>query len=247
MRGCLLGAARGRTRRAAGGCGCELRRRRNCSSLFAQEAREEGHLAAAAGAEARTGQKKYISRIVPDGGFVCAPRTSLAHRSKSVACVLAAQSGDKTAASGCSTTGSGKGTIAVCFGLRRAGRNIPAPAAKTFAGHCAFCCGVRQNAVGRKQNAQQGQVQVRLLPRQSVVRLLSGGVMSGLVRLPVGGCVARLVVVPGQVASLVSVSGAVLVPSAWRLVCSVSGVGGWLLLAPARPAVSVVASQPSLF
>ena len=58
-----------------------------------------------------------------------------------------------------------------------------------------------------------------------------------------GGVVARVVVVPGALASLVSYSGVVLVPSAWRLVCQVSGAGGWLLLAPAVPPVS----QPSLF
>lgn len=66
---------------------------------------------------------------------------------------------------------------------------------------------------------------------------------AALPTLPPGGCVARLVVVPGSVSRLVSVSGAVLVPGAWRLVCSVSGEGGWLLLAPAAPA----ADQPILF
>jgi hypothetical protein len=66
---------------------------------------------------------------------------------------------------------------------------------------------------------------------------------AGLVSLPACFIFARLVVVPGQPASLVSVSGAVLVPSSWRLVSSVFGAGGWLVLQPAQP----VASQPSLF
>jgi hypothetical protein len=61
--------------------------------------------------------------------------------------------------------------------------------------------------------------------------------------LPAGGCLARLVVVPGLPASLVSVSGAVLVPSAWRLVSSVLGSGGWFVLSPVLPP----ASQPALF
>ena len=65
--------------------------------------------------------------------------------------------------------------------------------------------------------------------------------------VPPGACFARVVVVPGQVSSLVAVSGAVLVPGAWRLVSVVSGAGGWLLLAPACPAASPAAQQPALF
>jgi hypothetical protein len=66
---------------------------------------------------------------------------------------------------------------------------------------------------------------------------------SGLVSLPASGCIAHFVVIVGQPAQLVSFSGAILQPSAWRLVGSVLGEGGWLVLEPAQPA----ASQPSLF
>jgi hypothetical protein len=68
---------------------------------------------------------------------------------------------------------------------------------------------------------------------------------SAFASLPVGGVFARVVVSPGQVASLVSASGRVLDPSAWSLVCSVSGGGGWLLLAPLAPGSCV--HQVSLF
>jgi hypothetical protein len=61
--------------------------------------------------------------------------------------------------------------------------------------------------------------------------------------LPPGFIFARVVAPVGQVASLVSQSGAVLSPGAFRLVCSVSGAGGWLVLLPVQPA----ASQPNLF
>ena len=44
-------------------------------------------------------------------------------------------------------------------------------------------------------------------------------------------------------ARLVAASGADLRPSSWRLVSSVAGLGGWLVLAPVQP----VASQLSLF
>jgi hypothetical protein len=69
---------------------------------------------------------------------------------------------------------------------------------------------------------------------------------AAFVALPPGGVLARVVVVPGAVASLVSFSGAPLRPSSWRLVGSLAGAGGWLLLAPVAP-VPAVPLQPALF
>jgi hypothetical protein len=63
---------------------------------------------------------------------------------------------------------------------------------------------------------------------------------SSLVALPPGCVLARVVSLPGQVASLVSISGAALDPACFRLVSSVAGPGCWLVLVPVPP-------QPSLF
>jgi hypothetical protein len=71
-----------------------------------------------------------------------------------------------------------------------------------------------------------------------------------LVRFPGGSVVCRYAPVSGGVA-VVAVSGVVLGPSffairsRWSFVCAVSGAGGWVVLAPAVPAVP--ASQPVLF
>ena len=81
------------------------------------------------------------------------------------------------------------------------------------------------------------------LPVPPGVASVLAALRAGCASLPPGGCFARLVVTPVQPARLVSASGAVLVPGAWRLVSSVSGAGAWLLLAPVVPP----AVQPSLF
>jgi len=59
-----------------------------------------------------------------------------------------------------------------------------------------------------------------------------------LVSCPPGCVFARIVSEPGQLASLVSASGDVLDPTAFRLFGQVSGIGAWLIL---------VSVQPSLF
>jgi len=74
----------------------------------------------------------------------------------------------------------------------------------------------------------------------SVLALLSS---LPLVRLPAGFVFACVVSSSGQLAQLVSLSGQVLHPSAFRLVCQVAGQGGWLVLAPCAS----VASQSSFF
>ena len=81
------------------------------------------------------------------------------------------------------------------------------------------------------------------VPVPARVAVVLSALRSSLPALPAGGCLARLVVSVGQPARLVAASGADLRPSSWRLVSSVAGLGGWLVLAPVQP----FASQLSLF
>ena len=72
---------------------------------------------------------------------------------------------------------------------------------------------------------------------------------SSLVRLPPGSVFARYALLPSGAWAVVSAAGAVLAPCFFDLrfsfsfVCSVSGSGGWVVLAPIPPATA----QPALF